>query len=261
VSEVNYRIVIDEDLVITDAEYDIVLISSQEFDCAGTVYVPFTTSVFYTSTDDVEYPSLKGPGYRFGDPIRFGKLVENTNPEVSAIEAFIEPLNFNFLGSSGRCASQDDEIDQAHNDYIQFGYNHQITCSFSTNLEDFSADYCPNENDDFFSNIWNFKNVASNIEYVAKWANSNPLYIQDWYEISSNFASDGTSVRYNSVSNTCTFSMPRITIYYSAIGKQLNPEYRINSVQIQEQSETLTYNKVDTSETQDFEIRMNINFV
>ena len=39
--------------MITDAEYDIVLISSQEFDCAGTVYVPFTTSVFYTSTDDV----------------------------------------------------------------------------------------------------------------------------------------------------------------------------------------------------------------
>lgn len=255
ISQVNYQLVVDSDNRITSGYVDLVITPSQTFTCANPL-IKYSTSLFFVN-QQIDVPRLKGPGYRFGDPILIGSSTENSTTGLSIITAYAEPpLSLNYLNNDGDCALVNVEIDPKSYKRIEFGSNQIFSCSRSMTLAELNT-FCTSSTAGP-RQVQMYQNIENNFKFLAKFANSDPSLISDWASAGSYTSATGT---YTSGTKTCTLNVPRISIFYSAIGTQMNPGYKINSVTIAQTSERLIFTQSSDTTAQVFNFPLYVNFV
>jgi len=243
---------------ITAGYIDLVITTSQTFTCANPL-IKQTTSLYFVNKE-LDAPRLKGPGYRFDDPILIGKATTNTTTGLSIITAYAQPtLSLNYLNTDGTCAlntATPDSIDPSSLKSLQFGLNQIFSCSRSMTLAELTS-FCTSSTTGP-RQIQMYTNIENNFKYLAQFVNADPSLISDWVSAGSFTSATGT---FTSSTKTCSLNVPRISIFYSAVGTQMDPGYKINSVTIAQTSERLVFTQSSDTTAQTFNFPLYVNFI
>ncbi|KRX05467.1 hypothetical protein PPERSA_04504 [Pseudocohnilembus persalinus] len=180
--------------------------------------IPQINFVTFNRTDQYDnysYTTSGLYGYQLGEPVRLGEKITSGGNE--AIIEYENPLQLGYQTNEGACtfstsgSTSDENIDSISTyTELKFGYDQIISCVIPDSNE--STNWCQSG---LYTNLFMY------MDYIARFGDSNPNYIQDWIDVSTSCVNN---------------AYPIINIAYSKFGKMNNNVYVINGISVDWQS-------------------------